>query len=649
MTPAQPAPHVNPYNCSAPGRSFVGYEALREEVLRGFLNEKSYALLGGRRCGKTSLLMRLREDLQQGGLAPFRVLPRFLDMQSLVPRSPFDFFSRVYALVAEGLGAPAWDSPPPRQTYQEFLKRLDDLRLLMERAHGERWLAILLMDELDAAPRHLPDSECFENLRNLLMESRFKAYFRVVASGCSEMGKLIGSGSPLNNLAKIYTRVLTPAETGELVAKGFPEGLSQETEEELLRHTGRHPYALQGLLETLHEAPRPTTPQAVESASERFARDHGSEFQVWHDDVGDSGRACYAELAQREPEGLTQKQLRERVARGHSVSDGLLALSYHGLIHEEPSGQKRIAGTLFKDWFLDHASEAGAKLPPVPPPPPSAPQRIEFPLPLMEACRAKKLALCVGSGLSLSLGVQGGFPTWKQLPQRFIAACERYGTANANFIQATKSLFEHDMPLEVMLAQLGALRASLGRSYQNALNDIFRPDTLSPGPVHHAMARLGVRAFLTTNYDPLIEELRETPRRNVYTWKESSQALTDLKSGRRVLLKIHGTAERAETVVMTELEYHQARSDRSYQAVLSHLLQEYTFLFLGYGMNDPLDLDLIMKWNTEVFNSAAPRHYVMLKDPRGEDRDRYLREYNVQVISYDAYERLPDILDELPR
>jgi hypothetical protein len=243
--------------------------------------------------------------------------------------------------------------------------------------------------------------------------------------------------------------------------------------------------------------------------------------------------------------------------------------------------------------------------------------------------------------------VQGGFPTWKQLPHRFIEACQRYGTANAHFIQAKKNLFEQNLQLELMISELGTFRASLGRSYQNALNDIFRPKNLAPGAVHHAMARLGARAFLTTNYDPLIEEVPETPRRNVYTWKESSQALNDLKSGRHVLLKIHGTAERADTVVMTELEYHQARTDRSYQAVLSHLLQEYTFLFLGYGMNDPLDLDLVMKWNAEVFHSAAPRHYALLKDPRGEDCDRYLREYNVQVIAYDAYERLPKILEEL--
>jgi hypothetical protein len=98
----------------------------------------------------------------------------------------------------------------------------------------------------------------------------------------------------------------------------------------------------------------------IQRASELFARDRSSDFEVWHHDVGASGRACYAALVHASPEGLTRQQLRERVDRNHPIPDGLLTLSYHGLIHEEASGHKRIAGTLFKDWFLEHA--------PVPPP-----------------------------------------------------------------------------------------------------------------------------------------------------------------------------------------------------------------------------------------------------------------------------------------
>ena len=60
----------NPYNCAEPGNLFVGYERLRQELLNGFRNGRSYAILGGRRCGKTSLLKQIAVDLQTTGLAP---------------------------------------------------------------------------------------------------------------------------------------------------------------------------------------------------------------------------------------------------------------------------------------------------------------------------------------------------------------------------------------------------------------------------------------------------------------------------------------------------------------------------------------------------------------------------------------------------
>ncbi|WP_434391144.1 SIR2 family NAD-dependent protein deacylase [Melittangium boletus] len=185
--------------------------------------------------------------------------------------------------------------------------------------------------------------------------------------------------------------------------------------------------------------------------------------------------------------------------------------------------------------------------------------------------------------------------------------------------------------------------------YQKALNDIFRPADATPGAAHQAVARLGVRALLTTNYDPLLERLQETPYRQPYTWKESELALNDLESGRPVLLKVHGTAERHDTVIMTESEYRDVRANPSYRAVLGHLLQGYTFLFIGYGMNDPLDLDLVLKWNAEAFKSAARRHYALLFNPSDTDRDRYAREYNVQVIPYADHAQLPALLEELQR
>ncbi|MFY0572661.1 SIR2 family protein [Archangium lansingense] len=301
-------------------------------------------------------------------------------------------------------------------------------------------------------------------------------------------------------------------------------------------------------------------------------------------------------------------------------------------------------------WILElEPGVPGMSPAPMNTPLPGPRMNIPFPKPVLEACRSRSLALFIGSGLSLGRDVKGSFPTWSQLPHRLLDACERLGSLDEQVIQARRALFTGRMRLEVMLADLGSLRAALDRDYQKALNDIFRPADAAPGAAHQAVARLGVRAILTTNYDPLLERLQEAQHRQPYTWKESDLALNDLESGRHVLFKIHGTAERHDTVVMTESEYRDVRSNPSYRSVLGHLLQGYTFLFIGYGMNDPLDLDLVLKWNADAFKSAARRHYALLKEPSDTDRDRYEREYNVRVIPYSDHAQLPAILEELQR
>ncbi|TKD09165.1 SIR2 family protein [Polyangium fumosum] len=278
--------------------------------------------------------------------------------------------------------------------------------------------------------------------------------------------------------------------------------------------------------------------------------------------------------------------------------------------------------------------------------PPQSPPMSSVKLPrlLLDAYRNGKLALFVGSGLSLGRDVAGRFPTWSQLPERLLDACARYDALDGDVIAAKRARFKPGMRLENMLAELGALRTALSRDYQSALNDIFRPENAAPGEAHRALVSLGIRAILTTNYDHLLEDVPETQRRQPYTWKDADRALGDLRAGRKVLLKVHGTAEHHDTVVMSEVEYNQARADRSYQAVLSFLLQDHVMLFVGYDMNDPLDLDLALKGNADAFRTSAQRHYVLLKGPSDADRDRIEREYNVRVIPYAEHSEIPAIL-----
>jgi tetratricopeptide (TPR) repeat protein len=294
---------------------------------------------------------------------------------------------------------------------------------------------------------------------------------------------------------------------------------------------------------------------------------------------------------------------------------------------------------------------AAASGPPSPPPallPSIAMANLpDLPPPLLAAHAAGILGVLVGSGFSRAGGVVGGFPKWTDLPGRFLDQIAALGQRDKAWVDKRRMLLEPNLSLVDMLAMLDGFQAALDRSYQQALTSVFRPDPITPGDVHKALVELDVALLATTNYDELIEEAGG-PRRAVYTWRESDKALADIAQKRRVLFKIHGTASRADTMVMTRREYDAAGHDAAYQRIQGDLFQNHTFLFVGYGMNDPYDLDLTLDLNARSFGVAVRRHYLLMhKDEAAPHAERWDREKNLQVITFEDYADLPAILRAL--
>ncbi|MDJ0783093.1 MAG: hypothetical protein QNJ22_14045 [Desulfosarcinaceae bacterium] len=355
---------TNPYNCTKPGNLFVGYARLIQEIINGLRNGHSYALIGGRRCGKTSLLMQLEKILNSGGLESYAAQVHRFSIQRFDTLSVAGLFGFIYATVTAGCDVPAWPERTPRGVYQTFLDLLETHQATLVDAKGARWLAILLVDELDAAIKRLPDDVFFQNLRHLLMDSPFHPHFRVVASGATEMAGLIYSGSsPLNNLRHKYLRILSAKQARKLLTAGFAETYETEV---LFKLTGRHPYLLQGLLEKLwDQRPDCWDKATVRQAGKDFLREH-RDFTHWLEDFDPAACAVYRQLAQAPGHALSFTQLREQVPPEvrTEVEDAITVLSYHGVIDDTDPDEPELAGTLFKNWFLNRTEPATCELAP---------------------------------------------------------------------------------------------------------------------------------------------------------------------------------------------------------------------------------------------------------------------------------------------
>jgi len=348
----------NPYSCEIPGNLFVGYGAKRAAIIAGLRNRRSYAVIGGHRCGKTSLLLQLGKDLEELHDEHFLILPRYINAKELKPHNDDEFFSGFWSLVTHefevdplGVGEAA--------TFDRNFFGLQRITPLLENKYGPNWLIVFLVDEIDVAASILPDSRPFQLLRRMLMDEPHARHFRLVAAGGAGMGPLTGEGSILS-LEPVHLGPLTYPEADELVAKGLD--LTPEQRSSTHELTGRHPYVAQALLAALWDTRHEAWSEArLQTAVRHVTRDRFGSFRRWIVGFGEPGCKVYRTLL--EAGGfLRPQQIQAQVRLGVELSEALNALGYHGAVEEDATGV-RICGLIFRDWFRTNFEIEAAALP----------------------------------------------------------------------------------------------------------------------------------------------------------------------------------------------------------------------------------------------------------------------------------------------
>jgi hypothetical protein len=262
----------------------------------------------------------------------------------------------MYTLIVRESETQPWNPGSPGREYQAFLHHMDEAKPVLEGHYGSHWLVILLIDELDAALKKLPDDHFFQNLRNLLMLSPIHRHFRLVATGVREMSKLILSGSsPLNNLLHEHLRIFSSEEIEELIQVGFSDGLNPSVQSLLIELTGGHPYLLQGILEKLWQDRQHANETSVKRATKKFLSQH-RDFEHWMDFFDVPEHMVYKRLLETQGKTLHINELRTGMDAliVPRIYEALTVLSYHGVIEEVQPDEYRIVGSLFQYWYQDH-------------------------------------------------------------------------------------------------------------------------------------------------------------------------------------------------------------------------------------------------------------------------------------------------------
>ena len=348
---------LNPYSCEAPGHLFVGFGRERASLLTGLINRRNYALIGGHRCGKTSFLLQMQQDIQRYSNSNLTILPTYANMKESKPSSEGEFFAAIWSSVTRDLEIEGLQEPEYTVFDRNFfaLRRLSPL---LEATYSSEWLVVLLIDELDSVAT---GSRSIQFLRRMLLEEPHCRHFRLIATGGSNMAQLTGEGSLLNLEAK-YLGPLTATDADQLIEKDLKLKAAQRSE--IRELTGRHPYVMQALLGALWETrAEKWSSDRLRRAIYEVTRHRFGSFRRWIADFGQQGCEVYGTLAHAGG-ALGRKELQGRLRLGAKFHDALLVLEFHGAV-EEDATSIRVCGRIFLDWF---STNFEIELPALPPP-----------------------------------------------------------------------------------------------------------------------------------------------------------------------------------------------------------------------------------------------------------------------------------------
>ena len=260
---------------------------------------------------------------------------------------------------------------------------------------------------------------------------------------------------------------------------------------------------------------------------------------------------------------------------------------------------------------------------------------------LIKAFAEENMICFFGAGISQACGL----PSWDSLLNNYFELDKVYTT--------DKDLENDPLTLgEIASHYIGSEKVQL------IIRTSFEPFK-TPSVSHYTLCSLGLRYYITTNYDTLFERAWEKLNGNVELIKicNTSDLKKHLVNGdlpnlpnRSYLFKIHGCAERMdEQIILTRSEYrHHYRSNMEFFKFVEQKLLQMHVLFLGFSHRDPevtrLVEDVIWEYekNRDEYTKKGirPNYYSLQFNMKSHTPEIFAAKgivaLNPPIVSFDA-------------
>jgi hypothetical protein len=245
---------------------------------------------------------------------------------------------------------------------------------------------------------------------------------------------------------------------------------------------------------------------------------------------------------------------------------------------------------------------------------------------LVDKLQRQKLVLFVGAGLSRA----SGLPDWKEL---FAPFCKKLGCPDEeNYPAVATTIIEEKIYprkeiIEHIVEKIGDVEFELNEN-------------------HYLIKRLPFKIIITTNYDNLLEELYgPTKVKRIYS--DDGMAYFDPLAAKIQLIYLHGDINHPVHMLVSSIDYQGFADTRPIMVQkLKSLLQEYTFLFIGYSANDP-NLHAIFDYFRLTYKEDAQRHFIALAGASKVKQVELRSRFGIEPIILKHYSQLTIFLKNL--
>ena len=364
---------ANPFDFARPVRDpamFFGRRDIRNEVLDGVRQGASFALIGGTRIGKTSLLFHVRNSLLEGmkGQQSTVIGPVFLSTHEFPRLSQIAIYRRIVEEFRNTLAIPGsvqdWQGGvrlfSPALVEDEAFNAFRQALETVLQAHDVDRRIVIMIDEIDELSRYEWSHSFFNNLRHLIAQTTAGERMAIVIAGTLAIRALYEvAGSPFLNVIQgtKTLELLSRSETEELVGRPTGHQLDPAVVNAIFFETGGHPFLVQYLMKYLclqfGDELKRATERDMKAVVERYF-DERTDFDTWVSTFTDVERKAYDMIAST-PRGATKAEIVRAIGEPKKVNYAIKLLVHIGVVREEPpnSNTYQVGGDMFRRWFYE--------------------------------------------------------------------------------------------------------------------------------------------------------------------------------------------------------------------------------------------------------------------------------------------------------